>query len=54
VINPTTITAANTVQSAQVADARIEYRSAGAMREVVNDAQTMGFLGRFFMSVLPF
>jgi len=54
VVNPTTITAANTVQSAQVADARIEYRSGGAMREVVNDAQTMGFLGRFFMSVLPF
>lgn len=54
VVNPTTITAANTVQSDQVADARIEYRSAGAMREVVNDAQTLGFLGRFFMSVLPF
>jgi len=54
VINPTTITAANAVQSTQVADARIEYRSAGAMREVVNDAQTLGFLGRFFMSVLPF
>lgn len=54
VVNPTTITSANTVQSAQVADARIEYRSAGAMREVINDAQTLGFLGRFFMSVLPF
>jgi flagellar L-ring protein precursor FlgH len=54
VVNPTTITAANTVQSDQVADARIEYRTAGAMREVVNDAQTLGFLGRFFMSVLPF
>ncbi|OGS90165.1 MAG: hypothetical protein A2061_05730 [Gallionellales bacterium GWA2_59_43] len=54
VVNPTTITAANTVQSDQVADARIEYRNAGAMREVVNDAQTLGFLGRFFMSVLPF
>jgi flagellar L-ring protein precursor FlgH len=54
VVNPTTITAANTVQSNQVADARIEYRSAGSMREVVNDAQTLGFLGRFFMSVLPF
>jgi flagellar L-ring protein precursor FlgH len=54
VVNPTTITAANAVQSTQVADARIEYRTAGAMREVVNDAQTLGFLGRFFMSVLPF
>ncbi|HZW25682.1 MAG TPA: flagellar basal body L-ring protein FlgH [Gallionella sp.] len=54
VVNPITITAANTVQSPQVADARIEYRSGGAMREVVNDAQTLGFLGRFFLSVLPF
>ncbi len=54
VVNPTTITAANTVQSPQVADARLEYRNAGAMREVVNDAQSLGFLGRFFMSVLPF
>lgn len=54
VVNPTTITAANTVQSTQVADARLEYRTAGAMRQVVNDAQTLGFLGRLFMSVLPF
>jgi flagellar L-ring protein precursor FlgH len=54
VVNPTTITAANTVQSTQVADARLEYRNAGALREVVNDAQSLGFLGRFFMSVLPF
>jgi flagellar L-ring protein precursor FlgH len=54
VVNPTTIAAANTVQSTQVADARIEYRNGGAMGEVVNDAQTLGFLGRFFMSVLPF
>ncbi|HEX5363882.1 MAG TPA: flagellar basal body L-ring protein FlgH [Gallionella sp.] len=54
VVNPTTITGANTVQSTQVADARLEYRTAGAMRQVVNDAQTLGFLGRLFMSVLPF
>lgn len=54
VVNPTTITAANAVQSTQVADARIEYRSAGAMGEVMKDAQTLGFLGRFFMSVMPF
>lgn len=54
VVNPTTITGANTVQSTQVADARIEYRTAGAMRQVVNDVQTLGFLGRLFMSVLPF
>lgn len=54
VVNPATITGANTVQSTQVADARIEYKSAGAMSEVINDAQSLGLLGRFFMSVLPF
>ena len=54
VVNPTTITNLNTVQSTLVADAHIEYKNAGAMSEVINDAQTLGFLGRFFKSVLPF
>lgn len=54
VVNPTTITNLNAVQSTQVADAHIEYKKAGAMSEVINDTQTLGFLGRFFMSVLPF
>lgn len=54
VVNPTTITNLNAVQSTQVADARIEYKSAGAMSEIINDAQSLGLLGRFFMSVLPF
>jgi len=54
VVNPTTITNLNTVQSTQVADAHIEYKRAGAMSEVINDAQSLGFLGRFFLSVLPF
>jgi len=54
VVNPATITGANTVQSTQVADAHIEYKSAGAMSEVIKDAQSLGILGRFFMSVLPF
>lgn len=54
VVNPITITNLNAVQSTQVADARIEYKSAGAMSEVVNDAQSLGLLGRFFLSVLPF
>lgn len=54
VVNPTTITNLNTVQSTQVADAHVEYKRAGAMSEVMNDAQSLGFLGRFFMSVLPF
>ena len=54
VVNPTTISNLNAVQSTQVADAHIEYKSAGAMNEIMNDAQTLGFLGRFFLSVLPF
>lgn len=54
VVNPNTISGANTVQSTQVADAHLEYRGAGAMNEVINDASTLGFLGRFFQSVLPF
>lgn len=54
VVNPTTITNLNTVQSTQVADAHVEYKNAGAMNEIINDAQSLGFLGRFFMSVLPF
>lgn len=54
VVNPTTISNLNVVQSTQVADARIEYKSAGGMNEVINDAQSLGMLGRFFLSVLPF
>ncbi|MEW6164203.1 MAG: flagellar basal body L-ring protein FlgH [Pseudomonadota bacterium] len=50
VINPNTITASNTVQSTQVADARIEYKANG----FVDSAQVMGWLGRFFLSYLPF
>ena len=54
VINPTTISNLNTVQSTQVADAHIEYKNAGAMSEAINDMQSLGFLGRFFLSVMPF
>lgn len=50
VVNPTTIGAANSVSSTQVADARIEYRGKG----YINQAQKMGWLSRFFLSVLPF
>lgn len=50
VVNPTTIVGGNTVSSTQVADARIEYRGTG----YVDEAQTMGWLARFFLSVLPF
>ncbi|MFN6961450.1 MAG: flagellar basal body L-ring protein FlgH [Rhodocyclaceae bacterium] len=50
VVNPDTITPANTVQSTQVADARIEYKANGFL----DSAQVMGWLGRFFLSFLPF
>ena len=41
---------ANTVQSTQVADARIEYKANG----FIDAAQVMGWLARFFLTVLPF
>ncbi|MBP9217376.1 MAG: flagellar basal body L-ring protein FlgH [Sterolibacterium sp.] len=50
VVNPNTITTSNTVQSTQVADARIEYKANG----FIDSAQAMGWLGRFFLSFLPF
>lgn len=50
VINPNTITSANTVTSTQVADARIEYKANG----FIDSAQVMGWLGRFFLTFMPF
>ena len=50
VVNPVYIQADNTVSSTRVADARLEYRGTG----YISEAQTMGWLGRFFMSVWPF
>jgi len=50
VVNPLTIQSGNTVSSTQVADARIELRGKGQ----VDEAAVMGFLGRFFLSFLPF
>ena len=50
VVNPYFINAANTISSGNVADARIEYKESG----VVSEAQVMGWLARFFLSVLPF
>lgn len=49
VINPINVIN-NTVSSVQVADARIEYRSNGYLDE----AQTMGWLSRFFLNLSPF
>lgn len=50
VVNPINLSAANAVSSTRVADARIEYRGTG----YISEAQTMGWLSRFFMSVWPF
>ena len=50
VVNPSNVTGTNTVQSTQVADARIEYKGCG----VIDESQTMGWLSRFFLAALPF
>jgi flagellar L-ring protein precursor FlgH len=50
VVNPVNLSTSNTVSSTQVADARMEYKGTGYLDE----AQTMGWLSRVFMSVLPF
>ncbi|GHB08575.1 flagellar basal body L-ring protein FlgH [Salinicola rhizosphaerae] len=50
VINPRAISGVNTVQSSQVADARMEYIGDG----YINEAQTMGWLQRFFLNIAPF
>lgn len=50
VVNPVTVAADNSVRSTQIADARIEYRANG----YIDEAQTMGWLARFFNNVLPF
>ena len=50
VVNPVNIVNGNTVSSANVADARIE----AASHSQVKPEQVLGFLGRFFLSFLPF
>jgi len=50
VVDPRSVTGANTVLSTQVADARIEFRNQGVMDEV----QTMGWMQRFFLNISPF
>jgi len=49
VVQPDTIQAGNTVSSAKVADARIEYRSSAKF----DSAEVMGWLARFFLSFIP-
>lgn len=48
-IDPRSIQPGNSVMSAQVANVRIEQRGRGAAA----DAQGIGWLGRFFLNVLP-
>ena len=50
VVNPRTVSANNTVPSTQIADARIEYSAKG----YIDEAQTIGWLQRLFLNVLPF
>ena len=49
VVQPDTIQAGNTVSSAKVADARIEYRTSAKL----DKAEVMGWLARFFLSFVP-
>lgn len=50
VVNPSYITADNTIASSRVADARIEHKGSG----YISEAQMMGWLARFFLTVMPF
>ena len=50
VVNPDSVSSANTVSSLQVADARVEYRSSPRY----DAADMVGQFSRFFLSVLPF
>ncbi len=50
IVSPSFIDAANTVPSSKVADARIEYKESG----YISEAQVMGWLARFFLTVMPF
>ena len=48
-VDPRAIQSGNVVASAQIANVRIEHRGRGAQA----DAQGIGWLGRFFLNVLP-
>ena len=49
-VDPRAIQPGNTVASAQIANVRIDHRGRGAAA----DANGIGWLGRFFLNVLPF
>lgn len=50
VVNPSFVDFSNSIDSSKVADARIEYKSAGQ----ISEGQLIGWLARFFLNVLPF
>ncbi len=50
VVNPNFVNASNTINSWQLADARIEYKSTGQ----ISDNMLMGWLSRAFMTLMPF
>jgi flagellar L-ring protein precursor FlgH len=50
IVNPAVVSSGNAVSSTQVADARLEYRGNG----YIDEAQTMGWMQRFFQSFKPF
>jgi len=50
VVSPASVSSGNVVSSTQVADARLEYRGNG----YIDEAQTMGWLARFFLTFLAF
>lgn len=49
-VDPRTLQPGSVVNSTQVANVRVESRGRGAQ----NEAQIMGWLGRFFLTLLPF
>jgi len=50
VVNPSTITASNTVPSTQVADVHLEYKGTSS----VDRSTIMSMFGRMFLSIMPF
>jgi flagellar L-ring protein FlgH len=48
-VDPLLIRAGNTIPSAQIANVRVEHRGRGQQA----DAQTIGWLSRFFLHILP-
>ena len=48
-VDPRAILPGNSIQSANIANVRIENRGVGAQA----DAQGIGWLGRFFLNLLP-